>query len=49
MVSEGLLCCVGLITIALVKFVVAKEDEDSVDLSWLPNELLPVQNTLLYE
>jgi hypothetical protein len=30
---------------AMVKFVVAKEDKEWVDLSWTPSELLPVQNT----
>jgi len=30
---------------AVVSFVVAKEDEDWVDLSWTSTELLPVQNT----
>jgi len=36
---------VRFITMAVVKFVVVKEDEEWVDLSWTPNELLPVQNT----
>lgn len=36
---------VRFITMAMVKFVVAKEDKEWVDLSWTPSELLPVQNT----